>query len=795
MPQISLWPTPLSHLPLATMNSTIDITQFSPSPTDRAFDYELVLARLQSLTLRSQSDPALTTSSPDSASFFISHPRHTEFDSKDSFVELSPMSSMSSDSASSRASLLQASKETAFFSTRSRVVRLYNLPTMADSLLSALFHPHNSGRFPIPATMWELRDGGGDGIWAVFRTHEEAAAALALSGRAMSVATALEADLEPFHKLHRVVLRNSVASSPLPSNSLHLPPPPALRASPSLSDLQTSYASMAEISTVSAAGQYTLSSNPPNPKTSFRLGDWICSSPNCAAHNFGRNLACIGCGCPRSNNGNGSGSTLQHQHQHQHQQSPNPNARALPSPRFNTMNNNVTYYSSGPSPAQGLQAQQQPHLHHPQPHQRHQQPQQHLNVQQHLSVGYSPPQPPSPFGGSSASSVPHTTTNAPKSSHPLLTPSGRAFAIGGKVQNISSDPLSPCIMYWPDNEPFPEQGQIRPSGLVGVAPPILNTGNRGPISHQPGDWICQKCNYLNWRRRKVCQTCLPYAEGNGDSISAAVQAERIALLTSVLSQNQTSGGSVNTSSANQMPRSHSLTPPQARRPFIDLSPQQTPARPVHRSQSHYALGQQFSQSAPQHYTASSPIYQTSGNRQPSPLYSTGPDVHRNININAHTNMNHLSVNANHIINANAHVHSQIQSNVNVSANTTTTMNTSHGSSHVNNNFNLPSVSVHAPAPLLPSFLQDIVQSPALSPTSTTTSSADLSSVEEYEDLSSPRSMFPRARGDSGSSDVNSPIANIWRLDGEESKSLSAFPLPNHQELVGGRKHSTEKLRA
>lgn len=30
------------------------------------------------------------------------------------------------------------------------------------------------------------------------------------------------------------------------------------------------------------------------------------------------------------------------------------------------------------------------------------------------------------------------------------------------------------------------------------------TGNQ-----QPGDWICLKCNYLNWRRRKVCQTCLP----------------------------------------------------------------------------------------------------------------------------------------------------------------------------------------------------------------------------------------------------------------------------------------------
>jgi hypothetical protein len=30
--------------------------------------------------------------------------------------------------------------------------------------------------------------------------------------------------------------------------------------------------------------------------------------------------------------------------------------------------------------------------------------------------------------------------------------------------------VSPCVimMYWPDNEPLPEQGQIRPSGLAGV---------------------------------------------------------------------------------------------------------------------------------------------------------------------------------------------------------------------------------------------------------------------------------------------------------------------------------------
>jgi len=123
-----------------------------------------------------------------------------------------------------------------------------------------------------------------------------------------------------------------------------------------------------------------------------------------------RNLACIGCGCPRS--GSGTASTQQQQP-----------TRATSSPRFASF------------PAQTS-------MHHP-------------STQQ------------SPY---SCTQTQHPSLPAPtqKSAHPLLTPSGRAFAVGGKVQNISSDPLSPCIMYWPDNEPFPEQGQIRPSGLVGV---------------------------------------------------------------------------------------------------------------------------------------------------------------------------------------------------------------------------------------------------------------------------------------------------------------------------------------
>jgi hypothetical protein len=159
-----------------------------------------------------------------------------------------------------------------------------------------------------------------------------------------------------------------------------------------------------------------------------------------------------------------------------------------------------------------------------------------------MPISYSSISPPNQLNATSFPNshppihLPHSASQWPSNnkpsglSHPLLTPSGRAFASGGKVQNISSDPLAPCVMYWPENEPLPEQGQIRPSSLTGVPvsqaldmrvqrdlsprpaqqqPPILNTGNRGPIEHQPGDWVCLKCNYLNWRRRKVCQTCFP----------------------------------------------------------------------------------------------------------------------------------------------------------------------------------------------------------------------------------------------------------------------------------------------
>ncbi|KAF7307695.1 RanBP2-type domain-containing protein [Mycena kentingensis (nom. inval.)] len=611
-------------------------------------------------------------------------------------VDLSPQSSVSSVSTDSWPDLFDG-----FVRTQSRVVRISDAPPVP--LLSRILGQNGL----VPTSLWG--DMTGSCVWALFHSHGEACAALSLSSPRFHVAAALDADLSA---LKRVDSSPNPMSPQVYMNNLRLPPSVPVHGPSGVS---------------MGPEEYTISSNPPNPRSNFRLGDWICRAQNCAAHNFGRNLTCIGCGCPRSPTTNGTPVDSPH---HNHTYNPH-HSRPPLSPRFVTAANSM--YSPNVSPtAYGFPPHTPPSI----------------------GSGRPQPHPQSPVNIPMASTL-AALNKAASSGYPLLTPSGRAFAIGGKVQNVSSDPLAPCIMYWPDNEPFPEQGQIRPSNLINTPqPPILNTGNRGPISHQPGDWVCLKCNYLNWRRRKVCQTCLPYAEGNGDSISAAVQAERIALLTSVLAHTSLGAPNAVPSPSPPLPlpqqqpqqpaflinRSHSATPAQAHRPFVDFSPPPAVRGAVHRSQSHSELGTRF------------PIYETSptGVKQfpRSPLQHSSQMPPGSASASAHASP----------VSASAHLHAP------------------------------------APAPLLPSFLQDIVQSPTLSPAST--SSADLS-FDEYEDSlpSSTRSTFS-GRGDS-------PLANIWRLDGEESKSLTAaFPLPTRRERVPGgdnsatssRNSSVERLR-
>lgn len=619
----------------------------------------------------------------------VSYQMSSDFDTsyhrfhKDSHLNLSPTSSGSSEGLSLPSCEFPPTRSLfeQFRNTRSRVLLLQkDRRWPLSSFVSFFTEDRDRCTFVRPpVSMWAASECvEPNDVWAIFQSHEDACTTLSLSHPSITITPALQSDLEPFDRLRRVdsLLKNSSAVSY----------PTGLRMSLSTPDLHkcVQFGTPAFAQTVGTpSDEFVISSNPPNPRTTFRLGDWICNSPNCAAHNFGRNLACRGCGCPRSEN---PPTTMQRQGSC----GPPPASRLPVSPRF-------------------------------------------VNTSGHTSMPQSslPPSVTSPLYPSAGHNVRHAlppvqpsmmSAKPPSPAHPLLTPSGRSFAVGGKVQNVSSDPLSPCVMYWPDNEPFPEQGQIRPSSLMVIPPPILNTGNRGPIEHQPGDWICQKCNYLNWRRRKVCQTCFPYAEGNGDSISAAVQAERINLLTSLLAQNQLPLASGPPTLPSQAPRSHSMTPPQRRRMFMDNVPQnQVPYRS--RSHSNFDAGTQYSDSQF--------IYETSAPRRTSPssLQSFGdPEDY------------------------------------------------------------LPS---NVPAPLLPSFLQDIVQSPTLSPSST--SSADLS-PEDYDDsFSSERSSFGKDRIVTNDSSSNLPVSNIWKLNDEETKGIAGFALPNIG-LIGSRKSSREALR-
>ncbi|KAI0946079.1 hypothetical protein AcV7_010147 [Taiwanofungus camphoratus] len=415
-----------------------------------------------------------------------------------------------------------------------------------------------------------------------------------------------------------------------------------------------------------AGGAYTISSNPPKAKTSFRIGDWICTVPNCAAHNFGRNATCIRCGQPRSEGGRSCLSL--------EMAALDGRQVKTVSPRFSA--DRLGRGQGAESGVPGL-----------------------LSSRAYSAPVCSVPRISPLPQTQTQTQTPVAGSKGPRASYPLLTPSGRALSVGGRVQNISQDAMAPCMMYWPDNEGLPEQGQIRPLGCAVLSyPPIVNTGNKGAAEKQPGDWVCEKCHYLNWRRRKVCQTCYPYAEGNGDSISAAVQAERIALLANVLA-----------AQADGLPRAPDAFQSVAPAAFQPLAP----ARPLVRPALDTTLPWlNAGHSSPRADSATSPIYESPARVPFAPSsFAQAP----------------------------------------------------------------PATPAPTPtATLLPSFLQDIVQPPSLSPT-TSASSAELS-LEEYHDAAAvPRGVCGAAQVYSpGTSAFGLEGGSIWKFDGEETRSLAAI---------------------
>ncbi|VDB87583.1 unnamed protein product [Peniophora sp. CBMAI 1063] len=522
----------------------------------------------------------------------------------------------------------------------------------------------------------------------------------------------------------------------------------------------------------SFSSTYPMSTNPPNVSASFRSGDWLCPAPGCGEHNFGRNSSCRTCSIPRS--------APPSMYPTQHVPSPrfqNPPSSAGLLSSFSQLSLNGSGSSScstsgAPSPMFPL-TPEHVHAHIPPPASS---PFKHTTAPRHqVAPSHLPQRPPMPQRH--ATEPTQRNPQAPLATvvqQHILTPSGRAFSEGGRVQNVSADPLCPLVIFWPDNEPLPELGQLRPSNSAGIVhPPILNTGNRGPIEHQPGDWVCKKCNYLNWRRRKVCQTCFPYAEGNGDSISATVQASRIAILKQLLDQ-QTAAAK----SRSPAPRHPPLGEQHRRQTMDSFRPaprhEQNNRRPAHLDSSAFGLGLDLQESAP--------IYQTTPNRQdsfppaifhqrmPRPPY--GVDAFRQ----------------------SAPPSPYFSSSPLPPLGRSLLDDAPYAPQYSPGLFNTFDAA-HAPAPapaasaLLPSFLNDLVQSPSLSPASSATSS--LEGEVEPSPATSCASLGQQAYQASPKPTVlqgvpvarRSPTANIWRVDGVEAKARTLAPIGS------GRKNS------
>ncbi|EIW56565.1 uncharacterized protein TRAVEDRAFT_30050 [Trametes versicolor FP-101664 SS1] len=636
----------------------------------------------------------------------------------------------------------------------SRVVRLVDVRSTPTNLLWNLFtHACSQNKIATPTPMLAHSDSGSantlsGGIWAVFSTHEDARAALNLGCDIFSVSPALESDLAMHPSLRRLNFDHAEREVPPRLAGGFLPPltiPDTSRDIYSTGGPRSPFHNAPPGPNMYNEPPYTISSNPPNPKTSFRAGDWMCSAPNCSAHNFQRNISCIVCGRPRSGGAPPLSIDVVH---------PPNYPLANPSPRFAPRYNGIqsapqTPLTTLPSPS----------------------PSSNFNFNGPASAGPHPP-----MHG-------QLPSKAPPPQYPPLTPSGRSLSVGGRVRNVSRDPLAPCVMYWPDNEPTPEPCQIRPvdSALM-TFPPIINTGNKGAAEKQPGDWLCGKCNYHNWRRRKVCQTCFPYAEGNGDSISAAVQAERIALLANVLATQ------FNALEIDGLPASSPSAPPSQQQQQSNNAPPfqvrmnagmgmgmhgpndaflRRDSRDSSPNSDHFPLLPPLSlaQQEHEHEKDALPIYQTSGGRS-----ATHPGIaQRGIGMSMH---------------APRFASGPLMTSSPVATRT-----------------------------LLPSFLQDIVHSPSLSPSSASSSSADLSFDGSSEDAHYASSSGTSAHSHShahaqahglthpavgqqqqqqqqtlygtsahnasnssfhslaGRNNANVP-SSIWRLDGEESRTLS-----------------------
>ncbi|GAA5878075.1 hypothetical protein JCM16303_002838 [Sporobolomyces ruberrimus] len=179
----------------------------------------------------------------------------------------------------------------------------------------------------------------------------------------------------------------------------------------------------------------------------------------------------------------------------------------------------------------------------------------------------------------------------------------------------SNGPLSPHDLAQVaslHNGRVPSLEQMAPMAQVasnGLPPPIVNTGNQGRMVPQMGDWKCQACTFVNWRRRKVCMRCFPFASNDiGQSFAAQSQKAAYLASTPMTPSRSTPSFSRSSPSASSavVPRSSSLSGPTGYTPRKMSLPESPPRYPYNsHPPQHFSPDSYFSSSASQ-YTLSPP---------------------------------------------------------------------------------------------------------------------------------------------------------------------------------------------
>ncbi|BGP27387.1 proteophosphoglycan ppg4 [Rhodotorula toruloides] len=129
-----------------------------------------------------------------------------------------------------------------------------------------------------------------------------------------------------------------------------------------------------------------------------------------------------------------------------------------------------------------------------------------------VSFFHPPPPPPASVVALTVSSGPSAAADAFSSEYPL------SESDTAKIAALHNGRIPTLQQLAPPDHVFAAAGQQ----------PIVNTGNVGPMVVQAGDWRCGVCSFVNWRRRKICLKCFPYANDIGHVLT--IQSQRAAYL-------------------------------------------------------------------------------------------------------------------------------------------------------------------------------------------------------------------------------------------------------------------------